>query len=176
MSARATLLLLFVLAGAFMPLASAFSLQVYNDSACTVALPQYSYSNAALNYTSPAAVCLNGTIPNSQPASQSLQYQCAFTIAPPNVNLNLLSYTQPNCANDYSWLVYIPGNHTTGANGGLENTCIPMTLLAGSGSGNGVGVYGVVSCAAKTNGAAKGAEGAAGLVAVLLFVAASLLL
>ena len=171
----AVFLVVFVLSCSFISSTSAFSLQVYNDSACTLSLPNYSYTNAQLNYTTPSPVCLNGTIAGSQPVMQSLSYTCSYTTTPPLVNINLNSYTQPDCSGDGSWSVYISGNQSTGASGGLQGVCVPMHLYAQN-STLLVTVYGVGKCAAtNSNSGARSVEGTAGLMTVLLIVVGSLL-
>ena len=147
------------------PTASAFSLQVYNDSTCTVSLQGYSYSNNKLDYTAPTTVCVDGG--TTAAGVQSVAYMCANSTSLHFVNLNLLAYTQSNCAGNDSWQVYIPGNVTTGVSGGPQGVCTTMTLHQPSGSES--TVYGVVSCPT-SNGGAKGARVAMGLLAALLFV------
>ena len=145
MSARTFCLALLVLACACLTSTRAFSLQVYNDSACTVSLPNYSYSNPQLNMTTEAPVCVNGSLPGSQPVAKSFAYQCAYSTTRPLVNLNLVSYTQTGCGDsDFSWVVYFPGNQTTGQSGGPQYTCALMTLWASDDSIT--DVYGVVAC------------------------------
>ena len=177
----ATMLLVLALLACSMSSTSAFSLQVYNDSACTVSLPNYSYTNSALNYTVPAPVCLNNSIASSPPM-QSLGYQCSYstyvtntTARPLPVNLNLVGYPALGCAGNASWIVYLPGNRTTGATGGPEGVCTLMTLYQPSASASS-NVYGVVSCAASnSNSAGTSADVKLSLLAALLILGSLLL-